>query len=180
MANAGRIEKEDRIVMAKILLTQGKFAIVDDEKFDWLNQWKWYAHKVKDTYYARRDAWNGKTKKRHNIFMHHFIMNPPAGKETHHINNNGLDNRVCNMKVCSRSQNLAAGDMNRCSNKSSIYRGVGWDKVRNKWWAKITYQGKTINIGRYKRENQAAMAYNIKALKLFGDFACLNWLRLGL
>lgn len=40
--------------MRKIPLTQGKFALVDDADFDWLNQWKWYALKTKTTFYAVR------------------------------------------------------------------------------------------------------------------------------
>ena len=176
VANAGRIEKEIES-MKQISLTQGLFAIVDDDNYEELSKHKWYASKIGKSYYARRDV--GSPPNRKNILMHRQIMNASSDKDIHHVNNKRLDNRKSNLRECTRSQNLAAGNMNRCSKKSSIYRGVGWDKIRKKWWAKITYQGKTINLGRYNRENQAAMAYNVKALRLFGEFACLNWLRLG-
>ena len=69
---------------------------------------------------------------------------------------------------------MAAGNMNRRKAQSSRYRGVGWDKSRNKWAAKISYYGRTINLGRFVNEKEAAVAYNIKALELFGEYSHLN------
>jgi len=40
--------------MKLIPLTKGKFAMVDDEDYDFLMQWKWCAAKNRNTFYARR------------------------------------------------------------------------------------------------------------------------------
>lgn len=56
----------------------------------------------------------------------------------------------------------------------SKYIGVSWDKNRNKWNSKISWQNKTINLGRYDDEFSAALAYNKKAIELFGEQARIN------
>jgi hypothetical protein len=61
--------------MKKLKLSQGKVALVDDEDYEWLNQWKWFAHKDCNTYYAgRSEKINGSRKQ---IWMHRAIMNTP-------------------------------------------------------------------------------------------------------
>ena len=57
---------------------------------------------------------------------------------------------------------------------SSKYKGVCWDKSRNKWLANTQFNRKSIFIGYYDIEEDAALAYNKKATELFGEFACLN------
>ena len=54
------------------------------------------------------------------------------------------------------------------------YVGVHWDKSRNKWMAQITFMGKSITIGRYLNEKDAAIAYNKKAIELFGINSKIN------
>lgn len=105
--------------MKKIKLTQGKYAIVDDEDFEWLNQWKWCYCK-----YVIRDIILNKKNKR--IYMHRLIMNTPEKMQTDHINGNKLDNRRNNLRICTQSQN----NMNRKISKlnTSGYRGIYWDK----------------------------------------------------
>ncbi|KKM14674.1 hypothetical protein LCGC14_1703720, partial [marine sediment metagenome] len=88
--------------MKRIPLTQGKFAIVDDDIFDYLSQWKWYAQKDRNTFYALRNVVvKGKAK---TIRMHRQILNSKKGQQTDHLNGNGLDNRRCNLRICTRSQ----------------------------------------------------------------------------
>lgn len=58
--------------------------------------------------------------------------------------------------------------------KTSKYKGVTWDKGRNKWQSRIKKDGKSIYIGRYVSEEEAGRAYNKKAIELFGEFAKLN------
>ena len=76
--------------MKKIKLTQGKYAIVDDEDFAYLNQWRWYYHNN----YA---VHTNKNKSR--IYMHRFILNTPKKMFSDHINGNGLDNRRSNLRI---------------------------------------------------------------------------------
>lgn len=159
--------------MKQISLTQGKFAQVDDEDYDYLNQWKWCANKKpNENYYAVRRAsiLQGETKE---IRMHRIIMKTPDGMECDHINHNGIDNQKSNLRNCTHGQNMK----NRTSakNASSKYLGVYWYKVNKKWRATISINGKVTHLGTFKTEIEAAKAYNIMAEKHYGEFANLNF-----
>ena len=159
------------VVMSKrIPLTQGKFAIVDEADFEWLNQWKWYAAKHGKAYYAVRGI---RIKgKRHGIQMHRVILEPPPGLESDHINNDGLDNRRTNLRLCTRSQNKA--NSRKSANCSSRYKGVSWNRRSRKWTAYITTNYRRRHLGCFNDEEQAAAAYNVAARDNFKEFAKPN------
>lgn len=152
--------------MREIPLSKGKFAIVDDEDFENVNQYKWYFEHG----YARRDY--KISNKRFRIYMHNFLSETPKGFHTDHINGNSLDNRRENLRVCSASQNC----MNSKKNKkaSSKYKGVSFFKRDQNWMASITLNRKDIYLGYFDREEDAAQAYNFAAMKHFGEYARLN------
>lgn len=152
--------------MKLIALTQGKYAIVDDEDFEWLNQWKWCADNHQFTFYAVRTS--EKTK----IYMHSFIIKAKDGYEIDHRNNNGLDNQRHNLRVCTHIQNCHNGTSHKDS--TSNYKGVSWYKNYQNWNAKICHNYKIKNLGYYESEIEAAKAYDEKAKELFGEFAKLN------
>lgn len=157
--------------MKQIPLTQGQYAIVDDEDYEWLNQWKWCAVRDHRTFYAMRtDRTSGR---KTNIRMHRQILNVPKGKITDHKNRKGYDNRKHNLRICTYSQSA----FNRRSNKNSRskYKGIHWRKDRKKWSTQIIYNSKTINLGHFISEIEAAKAYDHKAKELFGEFANLNF-----
>jgi hypothetical protein len=158
--------------MKKIPLTQGKFALVDDSDFKWLNQWKWFALKTRHTYYAARSLHmsSGTTRP---IYMHREITKPLGGLMVDHISRDGLDNRKCNLRQATGTQNQA--NRGRIKNSKSGYKGVTWNKIHNKWHTKIGHKGKTIWIGRFSCLIKAARAYDIAAIKYYGDFAGLNF-----
>ena len=90
-----------------------------------------------------------------------------------HINDNGLDNRRSNLRICSQSQNL----MNCRKPKtlfSSKYKGVSWVQKHKRWKVSIAFKGKRKYIGHFLSEIDAAKAYNKAAEKYFGEFARLN------
>ena len=158
--------------MKKIPLTQGKFAIVDDADFEWLSQWKWCARPDRRNWYAMRRVWkNGKSV---TIWMHRQILNTPPGKETDHINSDGLDNRRCNLRMCTTSQN--SGNARKCHKPTtSKYKGVYWNRIAYKWHVQIGQKGKRVHLGYFDSEIEAAQVYDRAALKYFGEFANINF-----
>lgn len=159
--------------MKEIKLSQfgknkGKYvALVDDEDFEGLNSFKWYAMEGGKTFYAvRRIMFNGK---RRGILMHCEIMN---GKGIDHIDHDGMNNQKSNLRFCTQRENMM--NQRKQENTSSIYKGVCFFKRTGKWMAHITINGKNIHLGYFETEIEAAKAYNDKAIELFGEFANLN------
>lgn len=150
-----------------IPLTQGKFAIVDTKDYERLAQYKWHAVKMHGIYYARRKV-NGKF-----IQMHREILNVPVGFVCDHKNHNGLDNRRCNLRICTHAQNIQ--NSRPRTDGTSRYKGVSWNRRNRKWRASICHGGHSIYIGYYDYEADAAIAYDDTAIELFGEFACLNF-----
>ncbi len=156
--------------MKKIPLTKGKFALVDDEDYDFLMQWKWH---INNWGYALRNTMLP-NKKRTKLWMHRIVNNTPDGLETDHINGDALDNQKHNLRAVTRTQNECNKPARK--NKSSKYKGVTWLKALKKWQAKIKIGGTKISLGYFPpdQEIQAALAYNVAALKYHGEFAHLN------
>jgi hypothetical protein len=157
--------------MKKIPLTQGQIAIVDDEDFDKLNQFKWCAAKTKDgDYMAVRNSPNPN---RHLIYMHRQIMDFPKGMEVDHIFHNRLDNRKAKLRICTHRQNLQNGLSHKDGN--SRYKGIYWHKRDKKWLVQIMINGKIKHLGRFNSEIEAAKIYDVAAIEKFGEFALLNF-----
>lgn len=160
--------------MKRIKLTQGKFALVDDADFEWLNQWKWRVNA--QGYAVRREYTRISKGVRHAVDfrMHRQIMGEPQGMEVDHEDGEGLNNQRYNLRVATHQQNLA--NRPKQKNNTSGYKGVSWSKQNKKWWAHICVSGKTISIGHYKDIKEAAKAYNEAASIHQGSFARLNLL----
>ncbi len=152
--------------MSKIIpLTQGQVAIVDDEDYDYLNQWRWCAHKQPNTYYAERHI-NGDNSKM--ISMHNLLLPHKRGVHTDHKDGNGLNNTRANIRLCSNQENQ--WNRRRYKNKTSKYKGVCWHKNRHCWQANIGGE----YIGLFDTEEEAAKVYNKYAKLYYGEFAYLN------
>lgn len=149
--------------MKKIKLSQNKYALVDDQDYPWLNQWKWSF----DGSYAQRIG-EGK-----HIRMHTLILDTPSNMQGDHINGDRLDNRRHNLRNVTHLKNL----YNRFSekNSSSGFKGVHWHKASDKWKVEIGFENKNRYIGIFEDERHAAMAYDIWAKDLHGDYAKLNF-----
>lgn len=160
--------------MKFIPLTQGKFAMVDDVWFDYLNQWKWCYHKSRgDNGYAERGQW--KDGKLDHIKMHRVVMGckPYDGKEVDHRDDDGLNNQQYNLRVATDIQN--SQNRRRQPNNTSGYKGVHFQKSNQKWVAYIGVNKKRIYLGLFTSKVKAARAYDAKALECFGEFAQLNF-----
>ena len=161
--------------MKRIKLTQGKYAVVDDADYAWLNQWKWTAAKyLNGNFYAVRYS-PMKKGKHYQISMARLILGLERGdkRQADHIYHNTLDNRRDNLRLCTIQQN----HMNQKPSlkSSSRFKGVGWHKMAKKWKASIKISGKSKHLGNFTKEENAARAYDTAAIKEFGEFACLNY-----
>ena len=163
----------------EIQLNHGKVALVDDEDFEELNKYKWYAHKMRgDLFYAyrRKRRIENQEGNRGVISMHKMLISD--AKEIDHKNGNSLDNRKENLRGCSHSQNIANSKtrtMYGSKNKTSFFRGVNWSAQRKKWRARVCKNYKVFELGFFNDQLDAAKAYDKKSKELFGDFARLNF-----
>lgn len=163
--------------MRMILLTQGKFAIVSDADFNWLNQWKWLAkknRKINPKFYAFRFSYD--KEKREGIFMHRLIKDCPEGQQVDHRNLNTLDNRRRNLRICSHTENMR-NTKKRIDNISGFI-GVSWSERRKKWRSRILVNRKEISLGAFVHKIDAAKAYDQAAKILHGKFCKLNFPKL--
>lgn len=157
--------------MKQIPLSQGKFALVDDEDYGLVAQYKWCAKSKPDNrwYAARIFTVNGK---KQSILLHRFLMNPKPGEQVDHINGNGLDCRKSNLRIATHAQNRHNSRVTKRSR--SGLKGVWYTPSRHGWRSAIMANGKRISIGIFKSAYEAAKAYNNAAKRLHGDFAKLN------
>jgi len=162
--------------MKEITLANNKgIAIIDDEDFEEIRRCKWHLFNAHNgCCYALTNIKSEKTKGgRTTISMQRMILKPMKKEQIDHLNHGGLDNQKTNLRICNNSQN----QMNKRKSKnqtSSQYKGVGWHVWRKKWQAFIGQDSCQICIGYFDNEELAALAYNKKAVELFGDFAYLN------
>lgn len=154
----------------RIPLTKGLFALVDAEDFDYLNQWKWHTSYYG---YANRRKHIKSTRKNQKfemIKMHRLITGAKPGQYVDHINGDKLDNRKCNLRICTNAQN-SANQQIRASNTSG-YKGV--IRAGKKWAAQIKINYQQHYLGSYPTKEEAARVYNEKAKEAWGEYAKLN------
>lgn len=151
---------------------------IDEQDLELVSQYIWHGRKEK------RKLVNGETReynsyiqtniinngKRSVLNLHNLLVNPPKGKQTDHIDRNGLNNKRSNLRVCTHSQN----QMNKKVNNSSGLKGVRLHKGNGKWEARIKLDGKPIHIGYFVSKEDAALAYDAMAITHFGEFARPN------
>jgi len=160
--------------MAKYLaLTQWKQVLVDDEINKLYGDVPFHASKVKEKFYAR----TSRTLLPHSIrtYLHHLVIGLPSNKQWMICfkDGNTLNCQKENLQYIRKSDNTQKhSKLQTERKKSSKYLGVSFRPAHYK--ARIKFDGKTINIGEYKTEGEAAKAYNEYAKKLFGDKAKLN------
>jgi hypothetical protein len=153
--------------MREIPLTKGKVALVDDEDYERVMEagpWQY-----SDRYAVGRPY--GKQR----IYLHRFILGltPGDGNEVDHINQDKLDDRKQNLRLCTRSQNNANRGAYR--NNTSGYKCVYFDQKRGEYQAYILVNRHKIHLGRFATAKEAARAYDKAAPLYFGEFALLNF-----
>ena len=157
--------------MKEIPLNHGLIALVDDKDAEKiLSLGPWHASKDRWTFYACKTLYQSGRKV--TTRMHTAITGLPY---VDHINGNGLDNRRENLRGATPSQNA----MNRGVqvNNTSGYKGV--TEKRGKWRAQIQVQGRCVYLGTFIDAADAALAYDTTARLEHGEYATLNFPRLG-
>lgn len=154
----------------EIPLTQGQFAIVDDEDAELvLAQGRWFAKRDGRTFYAGR-----KTRRvgggQATLHLHTLLTGWPL---VDHVNGDGLDNRRANLRPATKVENSRNRRLQ--SNNRSGFRGVSWITAKRRWRASICVQGRRIYLGHYTTPEAAAAAYDAAAREHFGEFARLNF-----
>jgi hypothetical protein len=154
--------------MREIKLTRGKVVIVDDKDFETLSVFKWFCGS--DGYAHRWLRVSEGATKHKLVHMHRVVINAPIGMDVDHKNYDKLDNRSENLRICTRSQNIARAH----PHSKNGYKGIWLHKPTNKWVAHIWYGGKNHNLGCFKTASEAAMAYQNSANEIYKDYAYKN------
>ncbi len=166
--------------MKLIPLSSGKhgFAQVDDEDYARVSQFKWQPERHGKITYAKHTIYvaGGKGKVTRNVLLHRFILGLEGSSLPHvdHDNGDGLDCQKHNLRPATHSQNQQNLHRNR-DGKTSKYKGVSKTKRGKPWRAAICLDKKRIYIGAFDLEDDAALAYDQVARRLFGKFARTNF-----
>jgi hypothetical protein len=167
------LQQPNDLSVRLIPLTKGKVAVVDAADYERLSQWVWSASLCNGLWYAQRSVCLGTVggkKKYTSIFMHRFILDAPKGMKVDHRDGDGLNNRRnTNLRLSTHGQNLCNHGPNKTN--TSGFKGVHWDKVKEKWVAQIQVDGHMKYLGLFVNKSDAALAYKEAAAKYHGEFA---------
>lgn len=157
----------------EIPLSKGLVALVDDDDFEWLvANGPWHAASLDGRVYAVHTEFEAPRTFRA-LRMHKLLI--PGVRYVDHINRNSLDNRRCNLRAATASQN--AQNRRRRADSKWPYKGIRGisDSRPNPWLASITLAGKTTHLGTFPTAELAARAYDAAAIENFGEFAAINF-----
>lgn len=149
--------------MKEVKLDRGNVAFVDDEDYEILKQHVWWTDPQRNTCYAGANI-DGRNQR-----MHRVIMGYPA-TQVDHRDGNGLNNQRSNLRLATHSQNQHNAGLRK--DNSSGYKGVYRVTGASNLWG---VQVKRIYLGTFPSAEQAARAYDAKAVELYGEFARLNF-----
>lgn len=152
--------------MKELTLSKGQVALVDDKDFEWLKKYKWTLSAPKNSPLQYGIIYPKRNGKRRMIYLHRIIAGAKKGEVVDHVDGNGLNNQRTNLRIVTQRQNM----LNRKDQKSKI---IGVTKHRDKYWARIRYQGKHISLGLFTDQSEAVEAYKNASKKYYGDKAFL-------
>jgi hypothetical protein len=153
--------------------------LADLEDVETLARYSWFPVQNRNATYAAATI-DGRR-----VFAHRLLLSAPdefdptlgkwrAVAFVDHVNGNTLDNRRCNLRIATRSENQR-NTRGRPRHRKSRFKGLSFypSSVRP-WRATIEVGGRQLHLGYFATELDAAMAYNLAASTHFGAFAYLN------
>jgi hypothetical protein len=158
-------------------IIKGHLVLVDDEDDHIIADHTWCVIRTiggdREYYYVIRSNYINKGYRQ--VRLHRQLLDAPKGVLVDHINHNTLDNRRCNLRLCSIAENRF--NSQKVKSASSSYKGVRWVTTNklNPWEARISLSGSRKVLGYFPTEEAAASAYDIAAHQLFGTFAMVNF-----
>lgn len=155
---------KERMTCDSVKLQCGSTCYFDTQDFELVSKYIWTSIKSTNTRYASSASGGFR------VFMHNLIMGKKEGYFIDHIDGNGLNNKRSNLRWATPSQNQ--WNKRRQRTNRSKYKGV--TPRGEKWVAAIQKHGKRYHLGTFDTEYLAAIAYDKKALELFGEFAKVN------
>lgn len=170
--------------MKIIKSTNGYRIKVDNEDFEWLNQWRWQAVEAKNGKRRVRRQFRENGKMKH-VSMHRVVMKAKKGKVLDHVNGDQLDNRKFNLRFCTIQQNnwnTGISKRNTSGLKGATYAysryrsGGKMVKVKRKkpWLSQFSINGKNHFLGYYKTAKEAHKKYVKMTIKHHGEFCFYN------
>lgn len=142
------------------------FALVDDDDFERLSNHKWSAG-PRHVYRRARDSRGSRI-----VLLHREIMCPPDGLVVDHIDGDPLNNQRSNLRVCTSQQNSFNV---RPGAGVSRFKGVSKHRFTDKWRAYISFNREQVHLGFFDSEEAAAVAHDMAASILHGEYARLNY-----
>jgi hypothetical protein len=164
--------------MKLISLTQGKFAKVDDEDYEWLNQHKWFAHQSRGRFCVETHTYGGYYNQQ-TLKMHRLILGITDGSViVEHKDGDSLNNQRSNLRIATHSQNNS-NRRRKDGKKHSVYIGVHKQVsfpygIRREHWVAMCRHDNVKYSKHCKTEIEAALIYNELARRLHGEFARLH------
>ena len=161
-------------VTTLVPLTQGKFAVIDSIDAERVLKFNWCAY-----FNPHNRNWYAKRKvridgKQVSIYLHRFILNAPPDKQVDHKDRDGLNDRRYNLRLADNSQNHQ--NMAMPSDNRSGFKGVSrQNSISPRWVARLVHRGTRHHFGTFGSPEDAARAYDAGALRIFGEFARLNF-----
>jgi hypothetical protein len=149
------------MAVVEIPLAHGCVALIDEADQALVQPFRWRVRRCGTNWYVAAS-----------LLMHRWLAGAQPGQCVDHKNGNGLDNRRENLRICTKAENRRNA---RKARGVSRFKGVCPSGYPGRpWCAQICIHGKSIFLGNYPTEVEAARAYNAAAIELFGEFARLN------
>ena len=159
--------------LCAIPLTKGAVTVIDQADLPFVLGRSWYLKSERSRYAATKQTCAP------SILLHRHLLGVSGRALVDHINGDSLDNRRSNLRLSTTSLNAANKTMPR---HSSMFKGVCFDarpKRQSPWKAQIRVSGRLRLLGFFRTQEDAALAYDLAAIRFFGERAKTNIIENG-